>query len=231
MHKQELVSALRRELEGLAQRRRDALRDPASRAARLALQQFQSARMSATHADLLAAPESAAAAGFFLNDLYGAKNVTQRDADVERILPTMERMLPLPALAAIVQAIELDALSESLDAAMAARLGPHFEVDRYVIAYRETASRGVREQQVQYVEAIGSALCSLVRVPLLGATLVMMRGPAKLARLAELQNFLERGFTAFRRMQRPREFVATVAARERRIMEQLYAASAAPFDL
>ena len=113
MEKHELVATLRANLQALAQQRSAARRDPAIQAARLALQQFQSARMARSHADLLAAPESAAAARFFLDDLYGEQNVIQRDADLERVLPTMERLLPLPALMAVAEAIELDALSEA----------------------------------------------------------------------------------------------------------------------
>ncbi len=231
MKKHELMTKLRRELQGLAQQRHAARTDPDMWAARAALQQFQAARMAATHADLLGVPESAAAARFFLNDLYGSKNVTQRDADVERVLPTMERMLPLPALAAIAEAIELDALSETLDAALAARLGVRFDEHAYAAAYRAAGARADRERQLRHVESVGNSLCSLVRVPLLGTTLAMMRGPARLAGLSELQSFLERGFGAFKTMERPQDFVATVVARERRILDNLYGARAAPFAL
>jgi hypothetical protein len=231
MKKHELMTNLRRELQGLAQQRRAAGADPDMCAARAMLQLFQAARMAATHADLLAAPESAVAARFFLNDLYGSKDVMQRDADVERVLPTMERMLPLPALAAIAEAIELEALSETLDAALAARLGARFDEHAYAAAYRAAGARADRERQLRHVESVGNSLYSLVRVPLLGATLAMMRGPARLAGLSELQSFLERGFGAFKAMKRPQDFVAAVVARERRILDNLYCGRAAPFAL
>lgn len=231
MEKHELVAALRANLQALAQQRSAARRDPAIQAARLALQQFQSARMARSHADLLAAPESAAAARFFLDDLYGEQNVIQRDADLGRVLPTMERLLPLPALMAVAEAIELDALSEELDTALAARLGPDFDERAYVAAYPETATRAAREQQLRQVESVGNGLCRLVRIPLLGGTLAMMRGPARLAKLGDLQNFLERGFNAFKAMPRPQQFVATIVARERQILNQIYAGSGRPFDL
>ncbi len=227
MKKQELVAALRRDLQTLAAQRRAAHLDPAARAARDALRRFQSERMVPTHADLLAAPQSAAAARFFLDDLYGSKDVIQRDADIERVLPTMERLLPLPALATIAEAIELDALSDALDAALAARLGPDFDAAAYADAYR-AEPRAARERQLRHVESVGNALCALVRVPLLGGTLSMMRGPAKLAGLGELQSFLERGFAAFKAMPRPRDFVATVVERERQLMQRLYDGDGTP---
>lgn len=51
----------------------------------------------------------------------------------------------------------------------------------------------------------------------------MMRSPAKLANLADLQNFLERGFKAFKGMKRPQDFVTTIVRREKTILENLYA--------
>ncbi len=231
MEKHELVTALRASLQALAQQRAVARSDPATQAARLALQQFQSARMARTHADLLATPESAAAARFFLEDLYGAKNVIQRDADVERVLPTMERMLPLAALTAVAEAIELDALSEALDTALAKHLGPDFDERDYAAAYRAVATRAAREQQLRQVESVGNGLCRLVRIPLLGTTLAMMRAPARLARLGDLQNFLERGFNAFKAMRQPQQFVATIVAREGQILQQLYAGNPRPFEI
>lgn len=231
MKKQEIVAALRRELQSVIAQRCNALTDPAAGAARAALRRFQSQRMADTHADLLAATESSAAARFFLSDLYGDRDLTQRDAGLERIVPMMERMLPVPALETIAEAIALDALSESLDGAMARRLGEAFSEGAYISAYREVTKRSDRERQLAHIVSVGTSLCELVRVPMIGSTLAMMRGPAKLARLGELHNFLERGFKAFDRMRNPQAFVMTITQREHAIMDRLYAGQALPFDL
>jgi hypothetical protein len=60
--------------------------------------------------------------------------------------------------------------------------------------------------------------------------LKMMRGPAQMARLGELHEFLERGFLAFKAMKAPRKFVEATVVRELRIMENLYAGVPRPFD-
>ncbi len=223
MTKQKIIMLLRRELEVVIAVRQAMKSDPAAQAARFALRRFQSLRMASTHAELLAASESGAAARFFLNDLYGTGDLTQRDANLERVIPTMERMLPAAALATIAEAVALDSLSEQLDAAMAQRLGAVFSENDYVEAYRRVTAYADRERQLAHVESVGISLCELVRIPLIGNTLAMMRGPAKLARLAELQNFLERGFKAFKGMKRPEDFVISIVRRERTIMEKLYA--------
>lgn len=164
-----------------------------------------------------------------MNDLYGTEDLTQRDADLVRVVPAMERMLPATALKTIAEAIALDALSEKLDAAMAQRLGQCFSEEDYIVAYRKMAARADRERQIAHVESLGNALCELVRIPMIGSTLAMMRGPAKLAGLAELQSFLERGFKAFKVMKNPHLFVSAIVQRERTIMDRLYAGAADPF--
>ncbi|KIF82293.1 hypothetical protein TSA66_18150 [Noviherbaspirillum autotrophicum] len=231
MNKERAIAAIRRELEAVTAERRAAQNDPAAYVSRIALRSFQSQRMARTHADLLNNAESRKAAEFFLNDLYGTEDLAKRDADLERVVPAMERVLPGTALKTVAEAIALDALSEKLDAAMAQRLGQSFSEEEYVAAYREAGTRTERERQIAHVESVGNALCELVRIPLIGSTLAMMRGPAKLAGLAELQSFLERGFKAFKAMKNPDLFVATIVQRERAIMDRLYAGVVDPFSL
>jgi hypothetical protein len=60
-----------------------------------------------------------------------------------------------------------------------------------------------------------------VRKPFVGATLKLMHRPAHLAGLADLQDFLERGFAAFRRMGGAGEFLAALRARETALMREL----------
>lgn len=231
MMKKDIVTILRRELETVIAERLAAKNDGAMHAARLALRRFQAQRMARTHADLLAAPETNAAATFFLSDLYSTDDLSRRDANLERVIPAMERMLPVAALETVADAIALDALSEKLDSAMARHLGESFTEDEYIAAYRNVTMRSDRERQLAHIESVGTALSELVRVPLIGSTLSMMRGPAKLANLVELQSFLERGFKAFKRMKRPQDFVATVVYRERVIMDRLYTGKAQPFSV
>ncbi|WP_420474209.1 FFLEELY motif protein [Noviherbaspirillum sp. ST9] len=227
--KREAASVIRRELGEVIAARKSAGSDPVLHAARVAVRSFQAQRMADTHADLLHAPGTKAAAQFFLADLYGSDDLTQRDASLERVVPAMERMLPATALWAVAEAVSLDALSEKLDAAMAMRLGANFTEADYIAAYRQSGTRKDRERQIRHVESVGRALCELVRIPLIGSTLAMMRGPAKVANLAELQSFLERGFKAFKEMKDPAAFVATVVHREQGIMKRLYAGEPQPF--
>ena len=181
----------------------------------------------------MAAQRFREAARFFLDDLYGAKDYTRRDADLARILPTLTTLLPAAALSNIADAVELDALSEQLDGEMVARLGPAalaaLAESDYARAYRACANRADRERQIALMRHIGNTLDGLTRMPLLDGTLILMRRPARMAGLGELHGFLERGFGAFRRMGGAAPFLDTVEGRERLLMERLFSGSANPF--
>ena len=66
--------------------------------------------------------------------------------------------------------------------------------------------------------------------PWIFATLKLMRGPARLAGLQDLQMFLERGFAAFRHMGGADHFLATITGRETRILNRLFSGHPNPFS-
>lgn len=222
MKKEILAKKLEEQLRAVAAERLAAKKEPALLAARTALKKFQAARLAATHADLLETPDTGDAALFFLQELYGSQDLSQRDIDLGRIIPTLQKMLTYEALNTITEAIVLDALSEQLDTAMARVLGTEFTEGMYIAAYRTATTRADRERQLQLVQELGTSLCGLVKIPLLAMTLTIMKGPAKVAGLAGLHTFLERGFTTFKKMRKPREFVGTIVERERQVMEAIF---------
>ncbi len=231
MKKENLAHKLEQQLRMVAAERQAAKRDPALQAARVALKRYQSARLAATHADLLANPNTRDAAQFFLEELYGAHDLSQRDIDLERIIPTLQKMLSYESLNTITEAIVLDALSERLDSAMARVLGTEFTDGMYIAAYRTATTQEERSDQLALVQQLGDSLCELVTIPLLAMTLSIMKAPAKLAGLGDLHKFLERGFTTFKKMKKPGAFVATIVGRERQVMNNIYAGRADPFDV
>lgn len=207
--------------------------NPATAAAHLVLKDWQARRLQATYADLLDNPRYRQAALFFLNDLYGARDYSQRDADVARILPKLTALLPAAALSAIADAVELDALSEQLDQTLLNEIGAEntgaLTAQTYAGAYRACDNRRSREHQIALTHAIGSALDSLTRISFLETTIKLMRKPAKMAGLAELQSFLERGFVTFRQMKGAAEFLDAIRSRETQLMRRLYDRVGDPF--
>ena len=196
------------------------------------LKRWQSARLESSYADLEAEPRYQAATAFFLDDLYGPKDFSGRDQAMLRIVPVMKRLLPDTAVETAALAIELEALSEDLDHRLAAALAPGpIDVATYGEAYRASATVQERAHQVDLIEAVGLRMDALVARPLVARTLKLMRRPAQLAGLADLQDFLERGFEAFRVMNGAEEFLAVVRARETQVLKRLFSGSPRPFSL
>jgi hypothetical protein len=209
--------------------------DDAVRARRDDLRAWQAARLARTHADLLASPRYEAATRFFLDELYGAKDFSQRDGELMRVIPTLARFLPDAALGTIADAVELDALSERLDLATAQAIaadpqarGRPLDADAYARAYRGAGARTDRERQIELIGHIGAALDRLVRHPLIGSLLGAMERPARMAGLVAMHEFLASGFGAFRSMRGADEFLRTVTRRETELMQRLYAGDTAP---
>ncbi len=194
---------------------------------RILLRDWQAARLGRTHRDLLDSARFGAAAKFFLTDLYGPQDISRHIQDVRRIVPLMTRVLPNSGLATVAHAVELNAVSESLDGAMVEALGDKMvflDEALYGAAYRGIGRAEDRARQIDLIELLGNALDKLTHLHLIGATLKMMRKPAALAGLGELQAFLERGYSAFGAMRGGAgEFVTLVVSRERAISQAVLA--------
>jgi hypothetical protein len=192
---------------------------------------WQTRRLNATYADLAAEPRYAQATAFFASDLYGPGDFRRRDADLARVVPLMAKVLPQGVIATISGAMELSALSRELDRALLAKLAPGavLSVATYCRAYRALANRGARERQIELIVAVGRALDRYVDKPLIRSALAAMRQPARVAGLSALQDFLERGFAAFRNMGGADEFLATVESRETALMNAIFAGDKRPF--
>ncbi len=191
------------------------------------LRTWQAARLARTHQDLLESRRFHDAAEFFLVDLYGPRDLSRHIDDVRRILPAMMKILPESGLTTVAHALELNVLSESLDEAMVEALGADAATisdTTYAAAYRKAGREKDRERQIDLIALLGAALDGLSNQRFIGAALKMMRKPAELAGLGELQGFLERGYRAFAAMRGGAgEFVSIVVGRERSIVKGLLA--------
>ncbi len=189
-----------------------------------ALKTYQAARFERTYADWLAKPDAVRACRFFLDELYGAKDFTQRDAQFARVVPTMTRLFP-DELSATIQSLgALHALSETMDHQMAKLLpSANVSAPAYAIAWQATGQPAARAQQIKLMHDVGTALSAYTRRPVLRQTLKIMRGPAAAAGLASLQAFLEDGFDSFASLPNAVDFLNAVSIRESTLCELLFA--------
>lgn len=221
------AESLLKELRAVEAERARRAADPALEARVLALKAYQQRRFAATYADLLTHPRYEAATRFFLHELYGPDDFRQRDAQFARVIPTLTRLFPEEVVETVAKLARLHALSERLDTRMAELLpGPDITPMAYAEAWRACGEPASRQQQIELTMAVGDSLDRLTRKPLLRQTLRLMRGPAQMAGLAALQNFLESGFDTFRAMRGAAEFLSTVRQREVTLARGLFQADA-----
>jgi len=194
------------------------------------LRVWQAARLARTYEDLREDPRYGHAAAFFLSDLYGPERSAARDECVIRAWSRLKRTLPQAVLEVLGQALELDVLTAELDQALAARLaGQILTPVTYAAAYREAPRADARARQIDLIVGIGMALDRAVRLPLVGLALQAAHLPAHLAGFGVLQDFLERGYAAFRNMRGATLFLQIIRARETLIMHKLLRGAEDPF--
>ena len=193
---------------------------------------WQSRRLASSYADVSTVPRYRAATAYFLEDLYGPHDFTRRDQSMLSVLPVMSKMLPASAVETAALAIELEALSEDLDHRLARALKPGpIDEASYAAAYRASGTRAERERQVELIVLVGERLDALVQKPFVFRMLRLMRKPARLAGMDDLQDFLERGFHAFREMGGAGDFLSLVRSRETTILNRLFSGAPEPFSL
>jgi hypothetical protein len=191
-----------------------------------AVKRYQQRRFEHTYADLLAHPRYAGAARFFLDELYGPADFTQRDAQFARIVPALVRLFPADVVDTVSTLADLHALSERFDSAMGRRVAsPSIDAAVYARAWLECGDDPGRERQIGLLLHVGEDLDRLTRNTLLRHSLRLMRTPARAAGMGALQTFLESGFDTFRAMRGAESFLALIGERERALARALFDAA------
>jgi hypothetical protein len=205
------------ELRGPTKREADFLADVKR------VKQWQHRRLRYTYHDLSIDHRFAPATTFFFDELYGEKDTVQRDRDLLRMYPTIKRLLPKFAFETLDNALALDVLSEEFDQALAAQTrGVAINNAVYCEAFRAVGRKADRLRQVALMQEVGHGLDLVVKKPLIYSTLKMLRRPSKLAGRAEMQQFLEAGFSAFRHMKGATPFLHAIAERETALIEAIF---------
>jgi hypothetical protein len=187
------------------------------------LRAWQTARLANTYRDFRADPRYAPAVEFFLSDLYGPQEFRARDRDLARAWRYLKRALPAAAMQVLGQAIELDVLTLELDYAMVRALAPGAVTDAtYAAAYRTADDPAARTRQIGLIIGIGEDLSRIVRRVWLGPLLQAAHMPAHAAGFGALQDFLERGYAAFRTMQDAGRLMTAIAERETNFMQAMF---------
>lgn len=201
------------------------------------VREFQAKRIAETYRDFTAQPQYASVMKFFQEDLYAARDFTQRDHDAERLHSLLSKFVPQEMLKLSADAIELTRVTHELDAALlqalVERMGDPevLTAQLYAEAYRRCSNYDEREYQIDLLVRVMSDASETARFPLTGTALRMAKGPAYAAGWQEMYGFLERGYRAFKTLKQSERILEAVKERETRIMEQIKRKDAEPFKL
>lgn len=200
------------------------------------LRRWQTRRLEASFDRFLRDPQRRPAAQFFLSDVYNEHDFTQRDADIARVLPMMQRLLPATLQETVADAIELGLLTHALDLRMARVLETiggkrtRLDADLYARAYRICGLPRLRAYQIDLIARVGLGLGHALGLPGVAMLLRLSRAPARAAGLSQLQGFLERGFEAFDRLGDVHHFIDDIERDERAISRRLFDGDPDPFE-
>lgn len=196
------------------------------------LQRWQRQRLQETYADLSTQPNLAPACDFFLDELYGGRDVHARDQQLQRVLPIMRRILSGRLLHAIGEAMRLQAVSLELDFELASLLPENAEIDQpgYAQAYRTQNRWSERREQIALICSLGKLLDDVVQQPMTRRLVRLMRRPAELSGAGLLQHFLERGMDAFSHLRGADSFLQAIETREMSALEAMESGASRPFE-
>lgn len=199
------------------------------------LRTWQSERLKKTYADFLADQRFRPACLFFLSDIYGPTDFSQRDHDVERVHAVLSKVVPAPMLSLLTDVIWLNTLTNELDAHLLQVLVNDLQMkveitpELYAEAYRLCDNYTERADQIDLISSILPQVANGAHIPMVGLALRVLYGPAHAAGWDDLYSFLTRGFEAFARLRDVKVFVSTIRHRELRILDQIYANAPDPF--
>lgn len=200
------------------------------------LREWQSQRLAHTHADLLAHPLYRDASRFFLTDIYAPRDFSDRDQGIEQIYRAMDDVLPPLMSQTLEKIVTLNNLTQRLDQELVdiltTQLGvtDTLTVEEYAEAYRLSGRYEERKRQIRLIYEVGASVEKLVHKPLIGTALRLATVPARLAGWADVHDFFERGFDAFRAMNGAEPFLQTIRTRELELLDRIFAGEQRPFD-
>ncbi len=197
---------------------------------------WQSQRLARTYSDMLDHPEFGPACQFFLSDVYAPKDLSERDREFEALHELLSRLLPPAMLSLLTTGIAVNEMTNQLDLrlleVMAKDDGWEGEImeEIYVNAYQACDNLEERQQQIELLAMVLREAGKGAKLPLVGFTLKISKGPAQRVGWQVLYDFLQRGYRAFKPMRRVDEFVETIYSRENQILTAIYTKEQDPLN-
>lgn len=168
---------------------------------------------------------------YIVADLTGP-GIADRDRELEKVVPVMTRFLPTKALKALALAMELNArvlaINLGIEGELRERIAAGSISERdYCLASRAVSSFEECQELVAMTRSAGESLEQIIRVPMIGSLLRSMRVPARMAGVADLQVFLEKGFRTITALDDVHEFLDIMDQRMTAVFRHVFEAPVA----
>lgn len=200
------------------------------------LRKWQSNRLKHTYSDLLADKRYRPACEFFLSDVYAPRDFSRRDHDAQQLYESLSKYLPEALLKLLVDVINMNQVSNSLDASLLNVLKNDLGVtdlitsEAYTQAYRICDNYAQRKEQIDLLVHILRKAGNGARRPIAGISLRLAAIPARQSGWNDLYLFLLRGYQASRPMLNDLEFfINTIQLREMTILDKIFTGDPNPF--
>ena len=188
------------------------------------------------YSDLADEEQYRKAIGFLADDLLGGNQLGQRGHELLKAKKPMVKILPDALIGTVARSVEFTAITLQIDIALAKYVAKTGFADAaltdetYIHAARSAVPREWLDTQTGLVVKVGEEIESVVRRPFVASALRMCRTPAYMMGLGGLQDFLERGFEAFRAMRNPGRFIEVFSERESIIVNDIYTGGSTTFS-
>jgi hypothetical protein len=195
---------------------------------RRAIQQYQVARMRATHEALFRSPVYGPLCEFFVADLYGPREVgLAREATLRSLGRLLKPVLPAWIFDGAVGLIDLQSLSARLDDRLARTLlsaggSIRFSSEAFEAAYYRCDDYADRARQIGLSEACTRFAFELSRHQSVGRLLSTARRLQRHSSVDSLMAVLERGHHAFSRVDEIGPLLAGMRAGETAYLDGIY---------
>ena len=147
----------------------------------------------------------------------------------------MSSVLPNFLLKLVSNTVVLNNLTNSLDEHLLNVLVNELQSpdkltpELYTDAYRICDNYDLRFQQIDLLLEIGSQVDKGIKIPFVGSALRLARGPAYRSGWGEVHEFLENGFSSFKKMKGAKQFLKVIEKREKSILDRIFDGESNPF--
>ena len=222
-------------LKGIEQARHEEVASVPLTPELLLLRAWQVRRLTRTYKDMLDNPRYQPSCAYFINDIYAARDFTQRNHDLQTLYDSLRQFVPETMIRPLSMAIQLNKLTEDLDAQLADVLVQQIgmtdklTVAMYTEGYRLCDNYDDRVRQIDMIIEMGIRVEAMVNFPFSSTLIKLGRVPADNAGQSELMETLEVGYRAFKHMRGAKAFLNLIRSREMEILRLIYASDADPF--